>query len=241
VGVTADGVSLDQVVQVGCDVPGVPEVDAVVECDEGDGDVAVVLANVDGTEPIEFVVTDPRDGSTVTKSVEPGGSTSVVLEGFADGSHTIEVTADGVSVDQSVQVACDRPGEPEVGASVECVGGDGDVTVTLSNVGGDLDVEFVVTDPRDGSTVTRVVSVGETTEVVLPGLADGSYTIEVTADGVSVDQSVQVACDRPGVPEVVSGVECVDGDGVVVVALGNVEGNQPVRFVVVDPRDGSEV
>jgi uncharacterized cupredoxin-like copper-binding protein len=239
VGVTADGESFDQPVEVACDVPGVPEVSSEVECVDGDGDIAITLANTGGTESIEFVVTDPRDGTTVTRTVDVGDSTSVVLEGFGDGTHTIGITADGNAVDQTVEVACDRPGEPAVDSNVECIDRDGDVTITLSNTGGDKQVIFKVTDPRDGTVATRSVNPGKSKTVVLEGFTDGTHTIAVTAQGSSFDQTVEVACDVPGVPEVETSGTCIEGDGVVKITLRNTGGDKPVEFIVTDPRDGS--
>ncbi len=234
--VTADGIHHDQTLTVKCDRPGVPEVSAAVACTNGNGDVTVTLANTGGDLPITFVVTDPRTNTPTTKVVAPGQTTTVVLSGFADGPVTIPVTADGAHQDQTVTVKCDRPGQPAVTSTVACANGNGDVTVTLANTGGDLPVTFVVTDPRTNTPTTKVLSPGQTDAVTLTGFADGPVTIPVTANGVAADQHLTVHCDVPGVPNVSSGVVCASGDGNVTVTLANTGGNQPIVFVVSDPR-----
>jgi len=237
--ITADGVHHDQSLTINCDVPGTPDVAASVACSNGDGEVTLVLSNSAGNLPITFVVTDPRTNVTTTRVVAVGTSTSVTLAGFADGPVTIPVSADGVSVAQSLTVDCDRPGLPSVSSSVVCANANGDITVTLSNTGGDLPVTFVVTDPRTNLTITRVVAVGASDTVTLTGFSDGVVVIPVTADGASVDQTVTVNCDVPGVPSVSSGATCVNVQGVITITLANNGGNQPITFVVTDPRDNT--
>ncbi len=237
--VTADGIHHDQTLTVKCDRPGVPAVSATVACANGNGDVTVTLSNTGGDLPITFVVTDPRTNTPTTKVVAPGQTTTVVLAGFADGPVTIPVTADGAHQDQTVTVKCDRPGQPTVTSTVACANGNGDVTVTLANTGGDLPVTFVVTDPRTGTPTTKTLAPGQTDTVTLAGFADGPVTIPVTADGFAADQHLTVHCDGPGVPNVSSGVVCASGNGDVTVTLANTGGNQPIVFVVTDPRTGT--
>ena len=59
---------------------------------------------------------------------------------------------------------------------------------------------FVVTDPRTNAATTKVLAPGESTVVTLTGSPDGAVTIPVTANQVAYDQTVTVACDRPGRP-----------------------------------------
>jgi LPXTG-motif cell wall-anchored protein len=234
--VTADGVHHDQALTVNCDMPGTPDVSASVACANGDGDVTVVLANTAGNLPITFVVTDPRTNVATTKVVPVGGNASVTLTGLPDGVITIPVTADGVSLNQTLTVKCDQPGVPSVAASVACANANGDVTITVANTGGNLPVTFVVTDPRTNVATTKVVAVGASDSVTLTGFADGVVVIPVTADGVAVNQTLTIHCDVPGVPSVSSGATCANVQGAITVTLANTGGNQPITFVVTDPR-----
>jgi hypothetical protein len=122
-----------------------------------------------------------------------------------------------------------------VSVALECVEGDGVATVSLSNDGGDLPVTFVV----EGESVT--LDPGESDSVVVSGLADGMATISIVADGQDLSQTVNVDCDRPGIPGVSSSVGCQDFDGVVSVVVRNDGGDLPVTFVVQDPRGGDPV
>src|SRR5690606_16354516 len=123
------------------------QVSAGSVCTSGNGDVTLTLANTAGNQPIAFAVTDPRTGSVTNRSVAPGATTTVTLVGFPDGTVTIPVTADGVPLDQTLTIACDVPGVPDVDVDPVCVDFDGDVLVTLANVGGTEPIAFVVTDP----------------------------------------------------------------------------------------------
>jgi uncharacterized cupredoxin-like copper-binding protein len=227
ISITADGKDLSQTVNVDCDRPGKPAVSVNVECVEGDGVATVTLANTGGDLPVTFIV----EGQTVI--VAPGGSETVTLSDLADGVVDITITADGKDMSQTVNVDCDRPGEPSVSVGLECVEGNGVATVSLANTGGDLPITFVV----EGQTV--ILGPGESDTVVLSGLADGLVTIAITADGKDMSQAVSVDCDRPGVPNVSSTAECVAFDGVVSVVVSNDGGDLPVTFVVTDPRGGT--
>jgi molybdopterin-guanine dinucleotide biosynthesis protein A len=237
--VTADTIHHDQTLTVTCDRPGIPSVSAQIACANGNGDITVTLTNTGGDLPVTFVVTDPRTNETTTKTLSPGQSDTVVLTGFPDGPVTIPITANQVAYDQTVTVACDRPGVPSVTAANACVNGDGDITITLANTGGDLPVTFVVTDPRTDETTTKTLSPGQSDTVVLTGFPDGPVTIPVTTDGKKADQTLTVACDIPGTPQVSAGSVCVSGDGNVSITLANTAGNQPIVFVVTDPRTGA--
>lgn len=227
ISITADGQDLSQTVNVDCDRPGEPSVEVDLECVEGDGVATVTLANVGGDLPITFLV----EGQTVV--VGPGESDSVVLSGLADGTVTISIMANRQDLSQTVNVDCDRPGEPSVSVSVECLEGDGVATVAIANTGGDLAVTFVV----DGQTV--ILTPGQTSSVVVGSLPDGMATISITANGEDLSQSVSVDCDRPGVPGVASRAECSNFDGVVTIQVRNDGGDLPVTFVVTDPRGGT--
>ena len=79
--VTAGATRADQTVTVQCDIPGTPQVSAGSVCTSGNGDVTVTLANTAGNQPIVFTVTDPRTNAVTTRTVAPGGSTTVTLVG----------------------------------------------------------------------------------------------------------------------------------------------------------------
>ena len=147
-----------------------------------------------------FVVTDPRTNVVTTRVLAPGASEVVTLSGFADGPVTIPVTTNGKAADQTLTVACDIPGTPQVSAGSVCVSGNGDVTVTLANTAGNQPIVFTVTDPRTNAVTTRTVAPAGSTTVTLVGFPDGTVTIPVTADDVSLDQTLTVSCDIPGVP-----------------------------------------
>jgi FtsP/CotA-like multicopper oxidase with cupredoxin domain len=230
--VTADGEPFDQRVTVDCDRPGVPDVDVSQSCVDFDGTVVVTLANTGGDLPVAFVVTDPVTGEETTKVVDPGGTATVSFAGLPDGTFTVAITADGTPLDQVVVVACDRPGAPAVDAGQSCTAQGGEVTVTLANTtpaGEGEPIEFVVTDPTGGPGRTVTVEAGTSAEVVFDGLADGGYTIDVTADGTPWGRIVvEVDCRRPEVLGVL--VECVE-DGGEVLVLSN-DGPTPVELTV---------
>lgn len=240
--VTAGGKSFDQTVTVSCDRPGVPSVSSKVECAKGDGTVVVTLSNTGGDLPVSFTVTSPVDGGTVAKTVAPGASETVTFTGLADGKVTVPIVAGSTHLDQTLTVACDEPGVASIQVSTQCSDFDGVVVLTLGNTGGTEPVAYEVTDPRT-SQVTKVsVPVGGSQTVTLTGFSDGAITIPVTADGKHLDQTVTVACDRPGTPNVLSDVACTETGGQVTVTLVNTAvagAAEPITFVVTDPRDGT--
>src|SRR5690606_17025006 len=80
--------------------------------------------------------------------------------------------------------------------------------------------------------------------VTLSGLADGTYTIAITGDGVALGQTLTVDCDRPGTPAVFHDVECAALGGRVLVTLANSSAAgsaEAITFAVTDPRDPSIV
>jgi LPXTG-motif cell wall-anchored protein len=106
--VTADGVAMDQTVDVHCDHPGTPAASATDDCTDTNGTITVTLRNTDaGSQPVEFVVTNPIDQTTVTKTVAAGGTETVTFTDVPDGSYLIPVTADGKALTPiAVTVSC---------------------------------------------------------------------------------------------------------------------------------------
>ncbi|MCU0267863.1 MAG: hypothetical protein MUF83_04365 [Acidimicrobiales bacterium] len=227
------GTYLSVPVPTGCQ--GTPQVSSAVACANGNGDVTITLKNTAGYLPVTFTVTDPRTNQAQQVQVAVGETKTVTLTGFADGEHTIPVSAGNTSYAQTVQVTCDRPGVPEATVSLECVEGDGVATVTLRNTGGDLPVTFSVRNPATGQTTNHQVAVGQTKTVVLGDLPDGTHTVEIRSGTQNFDQTITVSCDRPGVGSVSVSQVCVEGDGVVTVTLSNTSGDLPIEFEVTNP------
>jgi hypothetical protein len=225
--VRADEAVLDQTLTIACDVPGVPEVDVTPQCVDFDGNVVVALANTGGTEPIHFVVTDPRDQSTTTRDVAVGASATVTLAGLPDGTYTIGVTADGKVLDQTITVDCDRPGSPAVYQDVECAERGGTVVVTLANTSPEGEAEpitFEVTDPRDPEIVTTItVPAGESGAVRIEDLPDGEWTIPVSADQVVLEPVVVTVDCRQPVVDAISMTCSVVGQTVTIANTGETD------------------
>jgi len=241
--VAADGKALsDVVLTVNC--AGTPTVDKAVECTTTGGKVTLTLSNTAPVnfKPVTFVVTPPT-GAPVQEVVAAGQSTTVVFNDVPDGVQSYQVTADGKALaGQTVTVNCSGVGSATV--AKECTDNDGTVIITLSNTGPNpgKPVKFVVTPPT-GPLVERTVAAGQSTEVKFSGIADGSYTYDVTADEEPLaDLKITVDCDDPGVPVVDSSVACTALGGDVTILLIN-DGapgkNLPVTFRVTDPRDGT--
>jgi hypothetical protein len=238
--ITANGKALpDQVLTINCN--GVPKVESSSVCSETGGVVSLVLSNTApaGNKSVEFVVSGPGtpDGPT-TVSVAPGASKTIKFSGVADPSATYEITADGVALpDQILKIDCN--GVPKVESKVECTTTGGLVTITLSNTApsGNKPVEFVVSGPgtADGPTTVSVAA-GSSKVIKFSGVADGTATYTVTADGKpQADQVLQVNC--AGVPKVESKVECTTTGGLVTITLSNTApaNYKPVTFVVTPP------
>jgi LPXTG-motif cell wall-anchored protein len=172
-------------------------------------------------------------------SVAAGDSTTLVFSGVADGTATYEITADGVALpDETFEIDC--AGVPAVSASSECSATGGVVTLELSNTApvGFKAVEFVVSGPGtpDGPTTVSVAA-GDSTTLVFSGVADGTATYEITADGVALpDETFEIDC--AGVGGATLARECVDNDGTVTITVSNTSpagSALPVEFVVSGP------
>ncbi|MCD9624550.1 Cys-Gln thioester bond-forming surface protein [Rhabdothermincola salaria] len=246
--VSADGEDMDQTVTVDCDGPGTPVIEDSVECVDFDGTVTLTLKNT-GTpgkaKPVAYVVRDLDGEIAWAGNVAPGAEHVVTFDGIADGTWTFPVLADGEPDDVTVTVDCDGPGTAQVTSAVECADNDGTVTLTLANTGTPgkaKPVAYVVRDLDGEIAWEGDVAAGDEKLVTFESVPDGTHTYPVTADGEDVDQTVTVACDAPGIPEVDSVVECTAAGGEVTIVLGN-EGvdakNLPITYRVTDPRDGT--
>jgi LPXTG-motif cell wall-anchored protein len=247
--------SYDQQLTVACDAPGIPEVSSSVECAANDGTIVVVLGNegVPGKNlPVTYTVTNPTDATdTQQVTVDPGQTKTVEFGPLPDGAYTVPVEVGEVSYDQQLTVACDGPGIPEVDSSVECTADGGQITVTLGNEGEpgkNLPVTYTVTNPTDPTDTQQVtVDAGETKTVVFEDLADGTYTVPVTAGETSYDQTVTVRCAAPEVLGIA--IACADGgftirvgnDGTNPTTMTFLKGTSVVDEVVVAPDSTVEV
>jgi hypothetical protein len=168
----------------------------MTECAAEGGLVTVTLQNLSAAgeaEAVIFVVTDPRDGSETAEAVQAGATKTVVLEGFAEGPYTIEVTADGeplVALD--VVVDCGLPFTD--GLTLECA--EGGVIVTVGNAG-TVPVELdVLVDDVPVALVT--VPAGDSSEVFIPLDEDQNANIKVLEGStVLLDTDVDLDCEEP--------------------------------------------
>jgi uncharacterized repeat protein (TIGR01451 family)/LPXTG-motif cell wall-anchored protein len=121
---------------------------------------------------------------------------------------------------------CEPPeeGKGMIEVSKACVANDGQVTVTLTTVGGDEPVTFVV------EGVEYEVAPGESQDVVLSGLADGTHTIHVTAGKQDLSFDVDIACDLS--PRVTVTQECSAFDGSVHFLLENLGDDVDATFTI---------
>ncbi|MEP7047112.1 MAG: LPXTG cell wall anchor domain-containing protein [Ilumatobacteraceae bacterium] len=133
-------------------------------------------------------------------------------------------------------------GQPGVAKAVSCVNtsaghGDGRVVVTLTNNAGQFAsaVVFKVYNPDQTASFTNyTVATGATTPVTFNGLTDGSHTVKILVGTADYSQSFTVDCDS-AIPAVNKSVTCVNGDGQIVVTLGNT-GGKSVVFDVTNPK-----
>jgi uncharacterized repeat protein (TIGR01451 family)/LPXTG-motif cell wall-anchored protein len=207
---------------IDCDHPK-PVVTSTVACADNDGAITITLSNLQGTEAVTFYVTH-ADGTIQAVPVGIGGSTTVTLGGYADGPHTVKVTADNQDFTQTFNKVCDQP--PTFSHTETCADADGSVTVTMTNNGDDVNAIFVL------AGISHTLAPGETQVVTLNGYPDGSNPISLTVNGVDKSFTILVNCDRPGTPAVHISQDCANQDGIVVVTLQNVGGQLPLTFTV---------
>ncbi|MEY4173623.1 MAG: hypothetical protein RI900_788, partial [Actinomycetota bacterium] len=163
------------------------------------------------------------EDSSPDSSVEDSSPDSSVEDSSPDSS-VEDSSPDGRHDDDDDDDDCEEEGRPEVTFTKSCVDQDGQVSITLSVVGGDDSVKFVV------AGVTHRVRPGTTKVVVIGGLADGTHTIPITADGKNMSITVSIACDLPPVVKVTQ--QCSAFDGVIEVLLDNPGDDRPATFTV---------
>ena len=201
---------------------------AKVECTSDGGTITVTLENKGGTLPVTYKVTNPTDGTDVrTVEVAVGATKTESFPGLSDGTYTVPITAQypgGPLLDKTISgLTVDCDGVPQVSSSSICTADGGVVSLVLSNTApaGNKAVEFVVSGPGtpDGPTTVSVAAGGSTT-LKFSGVADGTATYEITADGEPLaDQVLQIDC--AGVPAVKGSAECTADGGVVTLELSN--------------------
>ena len=134
-------------------------------------------------------------------------------------------------------VDCD--GVPQVSSSSICTADGGVVSLVLSNtapVEQGRRVQGERSGDRRGPTTVSVAA-GSSTTLTFGGLADGTATYTITADGVLLaDQVLEIDC--AGVGGATLERACVDNDGTVTITVTNTSAPGtalPVEFVVSGP------
>ena len=179
--------------------------------------------------------TSVKYGSSTSSSVKYGSSTSTTEKEYGsstteeEGSSTSDDEHDSstsTSVPDDDEHDCEPPDEGKgmIEVSKACVADDGQVTVTLTTVGGDEPVTFVV------EGVEYEVAPGESRDVVLSGLTDGTHTIHVTAGKQDLSFDVDIACDLS--PRVTVTQECAAFDGSVHFFLENLGDDLDATFTI---------
>ncbi|MEP7113695.1 MAG: hypothetical protein ABI862_10545 [Ilumatobacteraceae bacterium] len=220
--ITADGKDYTQSFTVHCDAP--PTVSHTETCVNADGSVDVTMINKGDDVDAVFVL----DG--VSHTLAPGATLVVTLSGYADGNdQVVPLTINGEDKSFTINVSCDRPGEPAVAIAQTCATEDGVVVVTLSNVGGQLPLTFTV------QNVSHVVPANSSVDVPVSGLLDGTQTINIKQGDTDFSKTVTIGCDLP--PTADATQTCVEGDngvadGQVVVTLHNNGDDVAVTFTV---------
>lgn len=161
--------------------------------------------------------------SPSTTDEEYGSSSSSSHPSTTDDEHG---SSTSTSVPDDDEHDCDPPdeGQGTIEVSKACVANDGQVTITLTAVGGDDDVTFVV------EGVTYEVAPGESQDVVLSGLADGTHTIQVKAGKQDLSFDIDIACDLS--PRVTVTQACAAFDGSVDFFLENLGDDRDATFTI---------
>lgn len=126
---------------------------------------------------------------------------------------TIVVTAPAVAAQAA-------PGDPTTATSEwSCAGGDGVITVTITNPG--VDTRFFRVSFNNTARSASAAG-GATTNVVMSGLVDTTITVkvvELTSDIVVLEEPEAISCDAPLTGSAVA--TCVGSDGVITLTITN--------------------
>jgi hypothetical protein len=87
-------------------------------------------------------------------------------------------------------------------AAVECVNGDGVMSLTLANPSVDTAANYLVVDPLTFDSSSFELAPGESHVVTLDGLTDGNLFVPVQLNGNDASVSTSITCDQPA---------CADG------------------------------
>jgi hypothetical protein len=221
-----------------------PEVGTVTECEDsapgyGDGAVTFTLTNPAGPfgHDAEFDLSGPDSGSQGgTYHVASGHHETVSYHDLDDGHHRVHVKVGDKEYDEDFEINCDQS-VPSVDDHEECVGGDGEITVHMSNTGGDA-VEYDIEDPVTHEHETVKVEPNHTESRHFGHLHDGEYTLPVHVGDEDMSQHHTVNCDHEddhgdkGTSSVTFEKACVDHDGRVTLALIVTGGKDAVLFTV---------
>ncbi|MFM7684629.1 MAG: hypothetical protein ACKPDI_01740, partial [Actinomycetota bacterium] len=166
--IAAGGKDLSVTVTIACDLPPVATV--TKECVSFDGVISVLLDNPGDDLPATFTV------NGTDHVVAPGASTTVRIEGLADGSHTVSLAINGVA-QPAVTVAFDCDPVFEVVAQCNTVSSTGDVQVHWFTITNTESVDVTVTWP-DGSAL---VPAGESRTI-----GSTAATLHISYSGVTI-------------------------------------------------------
>ena len=184
-----------------CNVASTVQVAGECDVETNDGQAVITLSNNNDDKSVVFTI----NGEDYT--VDPSSTSEVVFGPYNDGDHSITYQIDGAPAEPlslTFTIKCDEPGVSSISLSLECINGDGSVTITLGNEGGDLPITFVVNGD------TYIVAVGDTTSVVVDGLADGGYSPIISVNGEAYEISIDVVCDTIGVTAVCNEINTDD-------------------------------
>lgn len=167
-------------VQVACDLS--PRITVTQECSAFDGVVSFFLENLGDDNAATFTI----DG--VDHVVAPGASTTVTIDGLADGAHTFTVSINGVAVpDVTVTVDCNPVFD--VVAQCNAVSATGSVDVywfTITNTEAtDIEVSWA-----GGSAV---IPAGESRTI---GSTSAPLTLSMGGEVVATATATDVVCSR---------------------------------------------
>ena len=176
IAVMAGDLDLSFDIDVKCDHPGTPKIDVQSDCVDNDGTLVITLSAIGGELPIDFTV----DGTHY--SVDPDSTVDAMIEGLLDDDTPISVLAGQQDLSFVAHTHCDLA--PLVNYAQQCANFDDTVTVTIDNEGDDLDVTFTI------NGTDYVVHPGQSQQVVVGPLADGTNTITVAINGVPQDSIV---------------------------------------------------